>query len=65
MNLLKYILIISILFVFNSNVLSEEKKTDCSKIKSDNAWDLYKKIKCKTENKEKLFTNPLKKTKSE
>ena len=65
MNLFRFLLILTILFAFNTNVSAEDKKIDCSKIKSDNAWDLYKKIKCKRENKEKLFSNPLKKTNSD
>ena len=47
MRLLKFIPILFVLALYNSNSLAGEEKKDCSLIKADTGVELYEKIRCK------------------
>ena len=47
MRLLKFIPILLVLSLYNSNSLAEEKRKDCSLIKTATGVELYEKIRCK------------------
>ena len=47
MRLLKFIPILFVLTLYNSNSFAEEKKKNCSLIKAETGVELYEKIRCK------------------
>ena len=65
MKIIKFIPILLVLTLYNTNVIGEEKKMNCDEIKSDSALGMWKKYRCKKGKSGKLFnfSNPLKKLK--
>ena len=47
MRLSKFIPILFVVTLYNSNSFAEEEKIDCSLIKADTGVELYEKIRCK------------------
>ena len=47
MKLLKFVPLLLIFTLYNSNSFAEEAKKDCSLIKADSGVELYEKIRCK------------------
>ena len=47
MRLLKFIPLLIVLLLYDSNSFAEDAKKDCSLIKADTGVELYEKIRCK------------------